>query len=487
MTLSLTLTLLIAYFGLVIGIAYLTTRTQTDDNMSFFRANQNAPWWVVAFGMIGASLSGVTFISVPGWVKSTSFGYMQMVIGYLAGYATIAIVLLPIYYKKNLISIYGYLEERFGKATYTTGATFFLLSRLIGSAFRLYLVAGVLQLFLFDELGIPFALNVVGTILLIWLYTFRGGIKTVLWTDIFQTTFMLLSVVLTIIFVSDKLNMSLLDIPTVLYQSPYTDLWVWNWTEKQYFFKQFFGGMFIAITMTGLDQDMMQKNLTCRTLADSQRNMFWFSLSLLPVNLLFLCLGALLWLYQDSLHLSLKGDELFPYLAKNHLGTAAGAVFLIGVIAAAYSSADSALAALTTSFYIDILKIDKRITHKAQQVKTRRLIHVGFSVLIALVIIGFHALGNKTVIEAVFKAATYTYGPLLGFYAFGIFTSYAIKDRFVPFVAIASPILCYILEINSPKWLNGYTFGVELLLLNGLLTFIGLFLLKDNHSGNVKT
>ncbi|MCS7004429.1 MAG: sodium:solute symporter [Cytophagales bacterium] len=473
------LLLISVYFLLIVLIAYLTTRGQADSNFTFFRANRKAPWTAVAFGMIGASLSGVTFISVPGWVKTTGWTYMQMVMGYLAGYGVIAFVLLPIYYKLNLISIYTYLEKRFGNITYLTGASFFILSRLIGASFRLFLVAKVLQMFLFEELQIPFVWNVIGTVILIWLYTFRGGIQTVLWTDVFQTIFMLLSVIITIYLVTKQLSIDWNEIPSWIAQSKYSFMLVWDWTSKQFFVKQFLGGMFIAIAMTGLDQDMMQKNLTCKTLQDAQRNMITFSVSLLPVNILFLSLGVVLWHYHDSLGLSLQGDELFPFLAKHHLGTFAAIVFLIGVIAAAYSSADSALTALTTSFYIDILKIEKKYLSTNQKLIFRKVIHVGFSLAMMMIIIGFEKFGNKTVIEAIFKAASYTYGPLLGIFSFGIFTSYSLREPFVPLVAFIAPILCFVLEQKAPAWLAGYTLGVELLIINGLLTFLGLWIIKS--------
>jgi Na+/proline symporter len=468
--------LLVAYFSLLLLINYYTSKRA--NNATFFSANRSSTWYTVAFGMIGASLSGVTFISIPGWVGASSFGYMQMVLGYLVGYSVIALVLLPLYYKLQLVSIYSYLSTRLGFWSYKTGAFFFLLSRTLGSALRLYLVASTLQLFLFDELGIPFAVNVLITIALIWLYTFRGGIKTIVYTDTLQTAFMLAAVVVTVFIISDKLGLSISEAFIAIQESKYSQWFFWETDLKYNFYKQFFGGIFIAITMTGLDQDMMQKNLTCRTLPDAQKNMFSFSIVLVFVNLLFLALGALLWLYADKTGLDLKGDQLYPFIAKNHLGAIGGTLFIIGVIAAAYSSADSALTALTTSFCIDFLDFDKSKNNESQQRKTRIAVHIGFSVLMFLIIIFFKLLDNKSIVEAVFAVASYTYGPLLGMFSFSILTPYKVKDKLVPIICIITPLLCFTLNSYSKDWLDGYTFGQELLIVNGSLTFIGLYLGK---------
>ena len=462
------------YFMLLIGISWLTAGR--GDAKAFFTANRQSPWYLVAFGMVGATLSGVTFISVPGWVGATRFTYMQMVMGYMVGYFFIATVLMPLYYRLNLISIYQYLDQRFGPKSYKTGAFFFLLSRTIGAAFRLFLVAGVLQLAFFDHYGIPFWVSVLVTIILIWVYTFRGGIKTIVWTDTLQTLFMLTAVGVSIIIITKDLNLSIGSLPAVIGQSGYGQVFAWDWHSKQNFFKQFFSGAFIAIVMTGLDQDMMQKNLTCKSIGEAQKNMLWFSVTLFIVKFVFLTLGALLFIYatQNNIALPERMDDLFPMLALNHLGTLAGITFLLGITAAAYSSADSALTALTTSFCVDFLGFKEDEDNKA----TRTRVHLGFSLLLFVVIIIFRIISDDSVISAVFTAAGYTYGPLLGLYAFGLFTNWQVHDKWVPYTAVASPVVSYIISINSQAWFNGYNMGFEIVILNGLLTFIGLLLIR---------
>ncbi len=490
-------TVITAYFSLLILISYLTSRK--SNTATFFTANRQSPWYLVAFGMIGASLSGVTFISVPGEVGNSYFYYFQMVIGYLLGYFVIATVLIPIYYKLNLVSIYTYLEKRFGLASYKTGAAFFLLSRVIGASFRLFLVATVLQLAFFDSFGIPFWLTVITTILLIWLYTYRAGIKTIVWTDTLQTTFMLIAVVISIYLIGEEMNLSLSNIMTEIHSSRFSKVFDWDWQSGRNFFKQFFAGAFIAIVMTGLDQDMMQKNLTCKNLKEAQKNMFWFSITLVPVNLLFLSLGVLLYSYLSSTGISFSGndvfrfvaetgkfehtDKLYPELAINHFGVTAGVTFLLGIIAAAFSSADSALTSLTTSFTVDILDID--INKESEETKKKkRIVHFGFSMLIFSVILIFKWINDDSVINQVFRVAGYTYGPLLGLFAFGLFTKIKVYDKFVPVVAILSPIVTYFVNTFSEKLLGGYKFGFELLLVNGLVMFVGLLLLskKENYT-----
>jgi len=473
MTPTLILVIISLYFLLLIAISWFTGRK--SDNQSFFLANKSAPWYVVAFGMIGSSLSGVTFVSIPGTVASQSFSYMQLVLGYLLGYFVIIKVLLPLYYKMNLTSIYAYLKQRFGFYSHRTGAAFFLLSRTIGSSFRLYLVAMVLDTFVFAAWGVPFWVTVVVTIVLIWLYTFRSGIKTILWTDTLQTAFLVGSVIISIAIIGEDLNLSLATMAETLNASPMTQVFFWDWQGSQNFFKMFFSGAFITIVMTGLDQDMMQKNLSCRSLADAQKNMMWFSIVLVFVNLLFLCLGALLYIYADTKGIALpaKSDELFPMLALQHFAPIAGFTFIIGLIAAAYSSADSALTALTTSFCVDFLGFDEQ----KGDVKTRMRVHIGMSLVLGLQILLFHSLHNDSLITQLFKVAGYTYGPLLGLFAFGLFTNYVVKDKWVPLIAILSPVICYILQLNSEAWLWGYKFGFELLILNGAITFLGLRLL----------
>jgi Na+/proline symporter len=469
--------LIVAYFSVLILISYITGKSA--NNETFFKANNSSPWYLVAFGMIGASLSGVTFISVPGWVEDQSMSYMQMVLGYVIGYAVIGLVLLPLYYKLNLTSIYTYLEDRFGRNSYKTGASFFLLSRTIGASFRLFLVANVLQLLLFDAYGIPFWVTVTITILLIWLYTFKGGIKTIVWTDTLQTLFMLIAVGVCIYAISDELQIS--NIFSYVADSELSKTFFFNDVKAgNYFWKQFFAGAFIAVVMTGLDQDMMQKNLTCRNLKDAQKNMFWFTIVLVIVNFFFLALGVLLTDYAQRNGIDAHKDELFPIIAtKGTLGLATAMFFLLGLIAAAYSSADSALTSLTTSFSIDILEIDKKKDKKEQEY-IRKKIHVLFSaVLIATILIFKYFIADASVIAKIFTFAGYTYGPLLGLYAFGLFTKLNVKDKVVPFICLLAPILTYVISYYSKEKL-GFDFGFFVLVLNGALTFLGLLIFKKN-------
>lgn len=468
--------LILSYFGVLILISYFTGKTSGND--AFFKGNKQSPWFVVAFGMIGASLSGVTFISVPGWIEASQFSYMQVVLGYIVGYLVIGTVLLPLYYKLNLTSIYTYLEERFGNYSYKTGASFFLISRVVGASFRLFLVANVLQVILFDDIGIAFWQTVIITVLLIWLYTFKSGIKTIVWTDTLQTLFMLIAVGVTIYFVSGELGLDSGNILGFILDSDLSKTFFFDdFKSSNYFWKQFISGAFIAIVMTGLDQDMMQKNLTCKTLKDAQKNMFWFTIVLTVVNFIFLCLGLLLTVYAAQIGIDAHKDDLFPILAKNHLGIGVFVFFLIGLIAAAYSSADSALTALTTSFSIDILDIEKKLGPEAQIAK-RKQIHVLFSIVLILVIVSFkYLIKDESVIAKLFVFAGYTYGPLLGLYAFGLFTKWHVKDKLVPVIAILSPVLSYIISVNSSKWF-GFEFGFFILILNGLLTFLGLILIR---------
>jgi SSS family solute:Na+ symporter len=483
MTPQLVITFVLGYFLLLILISYLTGKN--DDSDSFFRGNKQSPWYVVAFGMIGASLSGVTFISVPGWVATSGFSYMQMVLGYLVGYLVIGTVLLPLYYKLNLTSIYGYLQQRFGNNSYKTGASFFLLSRIIGASFRLYLVAMVFQYAVFDKMNleVPFIVTVTLTILLIWIYTFRSGIKTIIWTDTLQTAFMLLSVVITIWLIGDNMNLSISGLINVVADSEYSQVFFFDdFNNSKHFVKQFLGGAFIAIVMTGLDQDMMQKNLTCKSLGDAQKNMFWFSIVLVFVNLLFLALGALLYIFaaKNSIPIPEKADQLFPMIAMDgYLGMVVSVFFILGLVAAAYSSADSALTSLTTSVCVDFMDIEKR--SEAEQKKMRKMIHIGMSLVLIAVIMIFKSINDDSVISQLFKVAGYTYGPLLGLFSFGLFNKRAVKDKWVPLVCIISPILCYIINANSITWLGGYKFGFELLLLNGVLTYVGLLILSNRN------
>ncbi|MGB2364424.1 MAG: sodium:solute symporter, partial [Flavobacteriales bacterium] len=424
---TLILSIIAIYFLVLILISYFTGKS--DSNDAFFLGNKQSPWYIVSFGMIGATLSGVTFISVPGWVADSQFSYMQMILGMTAGYIVIANVLMPIYYRMNLTSIYAYLGDRFGESTHQTGAFFFLLSRTIGASFRLYLVANVMQIAIFDAWNVPFWLTVSLTIILIWIYTFRSGIKTIIWTDTLQTLFMLSAVGVSIWLISDKMGLGLVELSHTIRESQYSQVFFWE--GKQHFLKQFLSGAFLAIVMTGLDQDMMQKNLSCRSLSDAKKNMYSFSVVLIVVNIFFLALGAMLYLYAEQIGMDItKGDDLFPLVAlKADLGLGVGIFFILGLIAAAYSSADSALTSLTTSFCVDFLNIEQKA--ERQQVQTRKWVHVGFSVVLVLAILIFKAINDDSVISALFKVAGYTYGPLLGLFAFGIFTKWNIKDRAV--------------------------------------------------------
>lgn len=471
------LLLIAAYFGILLLISYFTGKNSGND--AFFKANRQSPWYIVAFGMIGASLSGVTFISVPGWIEASQFSYMQVVLGYILGYTVIGTVLLPLYYKLNLTSIYTYLDERFGNYSYKTGASFFLLSRVVGASFRLFLVANVLQSILFDALGVPFWITVIITILLIWLYTFKSGIKTIVWTDTLQTLFMLIAVGVAIYYVSDDLGIQGSNLLGYVLDSDFSKMFFFDdFKSANYFWKQFLSGAFIAIVMTGLDQDMMQKNLTCRNLKDAQKNMFWFTIVLTIVNFIFLGLGLLLTQYASQNGIDAHKDQLFPVIAtQSGLGIGIAIFFVLGLIAAAYSSADSALTSLTTSFSIDILDIEKKYS-PTDQVKTRKKIHILFSFILVLVIIAFkYLIKDESVIAKLFVFAGYTYGPLLGLYAFGLFTKLKVKDNLVPIIAILSPILSYIISENSDLWF-GFKFGFFILILNGLLTFLGLILIR---------
>lgn len=513
------ISVVLGYFALLLGVAWWTSRQANSQD--FFTASRQSPWYVVAFGMIGTSLSGVTFISVPGTVgeayrnagieqaPNMAFSYLQMVFGYLAGYAVIALVLLPLYYKLQLTSIYTYLEGRFGKRAYKTGAGFFLVSRVVGASFRLYLVAMVLFLFVFEGMGLPFWMVALLTIVLIWVYTFKGGIKTIVWTDTLQTLFMLIAVGWTLYELTSALNLSAGTVWPTIQEAGLGQIFFFEggWTDPNNFFKQFLAGMFIAIVMTGLDQDMMQKNLTCKTLKDAQKNVFSFSLVLVGVNFLFLVLGALLALFAVSRQLVVDGaDTLYPTIALQYLPTGVGLLFLIGLVAAAYSSADSALTALTTSFCVDFLGFKVTPSPSPQEVPItaepildtpleeasqlpeedekytswRYRVHIGFSILLFLTIVLFWWINDESVIVKLFKYAGYTYGPLLGLYGFGLLTKRQVKDKWIPLVCLLAPVLTYIINENSATLLWGYQFGFELLLLNGFLTALGLWGFSKN-------
>lgn len=468
--------LLGGYFLLLIFVAYLTSRSATTD--TFFTANRKSPWFVVAFGMIGTTISGVTFISVPGEVGNSAFTYFQFIMGNFIGYMIVAYVLLPVYYRMNLISIYSYLEERLGFFSYKSGSFFFLLSRTIGAAFRMYLVAEVLQLAFFAHFGIPFGVTVLISIVLIWIYTTKGGVKTIIWTDSLQTIFLISAVILTIYFIFRSFGWNLGEMIKNVQDSPHSKVFDWDWRSGKFFVKQFFAGIFITIVMSGLDQDMMQKNLTCKNLKEAQKNMVTFSMIFVAVVWMFLTLGALLYIFAESHQISLpqKSDDLFPLLALNHMNLMIGIFFLLGITAANYASADSALTSLTTAFCIDFLNFGKR--NDQNKKKTLKITHLGFSLLLFLVIMVFKAVNNQSVVMAVFKVAGLTYGPLLGLFAFGLLTKFRIKDHLVPIVVILSPLLSWILNNYSEQLFNGYQIGFELIIINGALTFIGLFLVR---------
>lgn len=471
------LIILTVYFGVLIVISIITSKGA--DTNTFFTANRQSPWYLVAFGMIGSSLSGVTFISVPGNVGKIGFGYFQVVLGYLLGYWVIIGVLMPLYYRLNLISIYTFLEQRFSFWSYKTGAFFFLISRTIGSSLRLYLAATVLQLFLFDAWNVPFFVTVATTIVLIWVYTFKGGVKTIVWTDSFQTIFLIAAVCIAVWQITQQLGMSLGEMMSTVGNSTYSKMFYFDDVNSTMFFwKQFLGGAFIAITMTGMDQEIMQKNLTCKNIGEAQKNMFWFSLILVVVNLLFLTLGALLYIYSAETNFPLPemSDELFPRLALKELGGAVGIFFLLGITASSYASADSALAGLTTSFCIDFLNFSKK--EEKQRKRQKFIVHIAFSLLFLVIIVIFREVNERSVIDAVLNIAGYTYGPLLGLFTFGIFTKRVVNDKLVPFICVLSPVLSYVLSSNSEAWFGGYKFGIEILIANGLITFLGLWLVS---------
>lgn len=483
----------VLYTCMLFGITWLTSRKA--DNDSFFRGNRRSPWFVVAYGMIGASLSGVTFMSVPGGVYSGQFTYMPLVFGYVLGYVVIACLLLPLYYRLNLVSIYSYLEQRFGHVSERTGALFFIFSRLMGSALRMYLVVFVLYEFVFRSWGIPFWVPAVVFIVLILLYTFRGGLKTVVWTDMLQTTFLILAAVATVVAILRTLHIGYFDLLREASDQGMTRIFDTDISHSKYYWKQIVSGAFITIAMTGLDQDMMQKNLSCKSLRDAQKNVLTSSGLFVVVNIVFLSLGAALLIFAQKTGFALPvdaagqvmSDKIFPSVAFSLSGFTA-VVFVLGMVAAGYSSADGTLTALTTTFCYDFLGFDKDEAHadeahRQRQLRTRKMVHVAFALLYLLVIVAFRPFHRQSLIDTLFDVAGYTYGPLLGLYSFGLFTRRVVRDRWVPSVALISPVVCYVLKVNSVRWFGGYQMGFELLLLNGLLTFVGLLLLsKKNKS-----
>lgn len=473
---SIILVIIAVYFALLLLISYFTGR-KGSDNDTFFRGNRQSPWYIVSIAMVGASLSGVTFVSVPGMVRSIDMTYMQTVIGFFFGYIVVAKVLLPLYYKLELTSIYTYLEDRIGKRGYKTGASFFFLSKITGAAARLYLVVLILQTYVFDTWNIPFAVTTIMSVFLVWLYTYRSGVKTVIWTDTIQAIALVAMLVVIIWQVGVRMDLDAGGMVRTITESPHFKIFEFNdWRSTQHFAKQFFSGIFIVIVMTGLDQDMMQKNLTCKNLKDAQKNMYTYGFAFTPVNFLFLALGVLLITLatQESIALPALNDEILPmFCTSGILGESILLFFTIGIIAGAFSSADSALTALTTSFCVDILGVEKKTVETAKQIRMR--VHILISVLFTVIILIFGALNNRSIIDAIYVIASYTYGPLLGLFAFGLFTKRMPKDAFVPYICILSPFLCYVLYYFT-KEATGYTFGYELLMINGLLTFCGLWI-----------
>ncbi len=469
----------VSYFLLLTLIAKKTAKQAT--NLDFYNGSKQSPWFVVAFGMVGATLSGATFISVPGWVHNTQFSYLQMVMGYTVGYGIIMYVLLPMYYKRNLISIYGYLNQRFGQSSHKTGASFFIVSRVIGASFRLYLVTMVLHDFIFSHYGIPFWLTTLISLLLIWSYTVKGGIKTIIWTDTLQTFFMIAAILIALFTISSALNLDFSGVVTTITNHDYSKVFFFDggWSDKNNFYKQFLAGALMAVVMTGLDQDMMQKNLSCKNLKDSQKNIRLFFLVLVLVNIIIMCLGVLLYVYASQQGLDLPADsngiitdKVFPSIALNYMPAYLGVVFLVGILAAAYSSADSALTSLTTSYCVDIK--NEINTPKKQ----RMLIHFGFTLILFVTIVIFKYTMDASAISGLFTLAGYTYGPLLGLFSFGMMTKRKVNDRYVPAIAILSPIITFVLNKYSQQLFFGYQFGFERLLINGLLMFFGLLMLS---------
>ena len=484
------LSFLVGYFVFLIFISYLTSKNSSD-NSTFFIANRNSKWYLVAFGMIGTALSGVTFISVPGAVEKSSFSYFQFILGNAVGFILIAKVLLPMFYRIHLISIYTYLEKRLGFWSYKSGAMIFLISRTIGSSFRLYLVAIVLQKFIFDAWNVPFWITIVICLTLIWLYTYKGGLKTIIITDTLQTVFLLSSVVLSIWFLSKGLHLNLAQTFETIKHSSYSKIFFWDdfMGSKYHFVKQFLGGIFVTLAMVGLDQDLMQKNLSCKNIKDAQKNMLTFTGVFVLINLLFLSVGALLYQFASvngiNVHALQTPDHLFPEIALNYLSTFPAIVFMLGLTAATFATTDSALTALTTSFCVDFLGFDKNENRDDRQlVRTRHTVHVVFSFIILLVILVFRIINNDSVVNSIFKAAGYTYGPLLGLFAFGMITKRTVRDKLVPYICLSSPIITFIIDKNSLVW-TGYSMGFELIILNGLITYTLLRITSKHGNGLV--
>lgn len=478
---------IIVYFVILFSISYISSRKA--DNESFFVGNRKSSWYVVAFAMIGSAISGVTFVSVPGMVATNNFAYLQMVIGFAVGQFIIAFILIPLFYKMNLTSIYEYLENRFGISSYKTGAWFFFISKMLGAAVRLFLVCAVLQFLVFEPFGLPFIINVTVSIALVWLYTYKGGVKTLIWTDSFKTLCLIVSVVMCIYYIASDMNFNFSGMLSAIHDNSYSRIFFFDdFNDKRYFFKQFLAGVFTVIATTGLDQDFMQKNLSCKNPKDSQKNLITSGVMQIAIILLFLMLGVLLYMFAagNSITLPEKSDELFPMLATGgYFPVIVGVLFIIGLISAAYAAAGSALTSLTTSFTVDILGSSKKGSDDATTSR-RKKVHIAMAIVMGIVIIVINLLNNTSVINAVYVLASYTYGPILGMFAFGIFTKLSVRDKYIPLVAILSPVLCLIIDLNSEKWLNGYSFSYELLIMNAAFTFIGLLLLTKKKTNDSK-
>lgn len=480
MSSTLLFSFVIGYFVILLIVAYYTSRNSNND--SFFIGNRNSNWMLVAFGMIGTSLSGVTFVSVPGTVGDAGFAYFQVVIGYLIGYMIIAFILLPLYYKLNLTSIYNYLHHRFGTVSYKTGALFFIISRTLGATARLYLVINVLQIFILKDMGVPFGVTTFVILLMILLYTFEGGVKTIVFTDTLQTTFMLIGLVACIVYIINNLDISS-PVFSELADRGMTRIFNTDVNSPAFFLKQILGGIFITVGMTGLDQEMMQKNISVKNLRDSQKNMMTFSITMAIVNFLFLLLGGLLYLFAEKNGINSLKDDLFPTVALNYMPTALSIVFIIGLISALFPSADGALTALTSSYCIDILGLKRRedLDEKARK-KIRMTVHFTFAIIFFLIVIGFKILNNKSIIDVILKVAGFTYGPLLGLFAFGIFTKRKIHDKYALYVCLAAPLLILGIDYGSQIVFEKFRIGYELLIYNGLLTYIGLLLISTKKT-----
>lgn len=478
------LIIMVAYLAIIMLISYLSGRKSSDNN-TFFLANRSTPWYVVAIGMLGDSISGVTFVSVPGMVRDFDMTYMQLVFGFFVGYIVVAYVLLPLYYRLRLVSIYTYLKGRFGMHSYKTGASFFLLSKMVGASAKLYLVVLILQSLVFEQLGVPFAVTVVGLVFVIWLYTFRGGMGTIIWTDVLQTVSLLLALGLIIWQVASQMGLGVKDVVDAVQQSSHSRIFVFDdWHSRQNFFKQFFSGVFIVIVMTGLDQNMMQKNLTCRNLKEAQKNMLTYGFGFIPMNFLFLALGILLLMFASraGIVLPAASDNILPLLASEYLGTPVLLCFTVGVVAASFSNADSALTSLTTSFCVDILGMKQGAGQQTKRLRT--LVHTAVCVVFVLVILFINGMQQTNVLNTIYVAVSYTYGPLLGLFAFGLFCKRGVRDRLVPYVCVLAPALSYLLEWTL-KTAFQYQVGYEILLFNGAVTFTGLWLIRTRDYGRV--